>query len=148
MLGDGRAKFVNAVLRRVGAHDLPAWVGELAPAYDEDPVGHLAVAHSHPRWVVSAVRDALGGSLEETGALLAADNVAPAVTPGGSARPRRGGRAARGRCGARPVVAVRRDAAGRRPGAIPAVREGRAGVQDEGSQLVALALAARPDRGP
>ena len=30
------------------------------------------------------------------------------------------------------------------PGAIPAVREGRAGVQDEGSQLVALALAAAP----
>ena len=27
------------------------------------------------------------------------------------------------------------------PGAIPAVREGRAGVQDAGSQLVALALA-------
>ena len=36
---------------------------------------------------------------------------------------------------------------GGEPGAIPAVREGRAGVQDEGSQLVALALAATPIEG-
>ena len=34
------------------------------------------------------------------------------------------------------------------PGAVPAVAEGRAGVQDEGSQLVALALAAAPLDGP
>ena len=33
------------------------------------------------------------------------------------------------------------------PGAIPAVAEGRAGVQDEGSQLVALALANAPVEG-
>ena len=31
---------------------------------------------------------------------------------------------------------------------MPAVAEGRAGVQDEGSQLVALALAAAPIDGP
>ncbi len=34
------------------------------------------------------------------------------------------------------------------PGAVPAVAEGRAGVQDEGSQLVAVALAAAPLDGP
>ncbi len=34
------------------------------------------------------------------------------------------------------------------PGAVQAVAEGRAGVQDEGSQLVALALAAAPVEGP
>ncbi len=38
--------------------------------------------------------------------------------------------------------------AGGDPGAMPAVAEGRAGVQDEGSQLVALALAAAPIEGP
>ena len=38
--------------------------------------------------------------------------------------------------------------AGGDPGALPAVAEGRAGVQDEGSQLVALALAAAPIEGP
>ena len=34
------------------------------------------------------------------------------------------------------------------PGAIPAVRNGDAGVQDEGSQLVALALSRAPVDGP
>ena len=34
------------------------------------------------------------------------------------------------------------------PALLPAVRDGRAGVQDEGSQLVALALAAGPGRRP
>ena len=43
-------------------------------------MGHLAVAHSHPPWVVSALRDAVGGSLDETAALLRADNEAPAVS--------------------------------------------------------------------
>ena len=37
--------------------------------------------------------------------------------------------------------------AGGDPGAVPAVAEGRAGVQDEGSQLVAVAVAAAPRRG-
>lgn len=37
---------------------------------------------------------------------------------------------------------------GGEPGAVQAVAEGRAGVQDEGSQLVALALAAAPVEGP
>ncbi len=147
VLGDGRAKFVNAVLRRVGASDLASWVDELAPSYDVDPVGHLAVAHSHPRWVVSAVRDALRGSLEETAALLAADNVAPVVSL--VARPGRAEVAELIAAGAvpgrwSPYAAT---LPGGEPGAIPAVRDGRGGVQDEGSQLVALALAAAPVEG-
>ncbi|WP_448699697.1 RsmB/NOP family class I SAM-dependent RNA methyltransferase, partial [Streptomyces avidinii] len=40
-----------------------------------------------------------------------------------------------------------RMAEGGEPGALEAVREGRAGVQDEGSQLVAMALAAAPVEG-
>lgn len=38
-------------------------------------------------------------------------------------------------------------AEGGEPGALEAVRDGRAGVQDEGSQLVAMALAAAPVEG-
>ena len=60
---------------------------------------------------------------------------------------------------AQPPVAHRRGPALGRPRGIPAVRDGRAAVQDDGSQLVALALAraevarrpgalARPVRGP
>jgi 16S rRNA (cytosine967-C5)-methyltransferase len=140
--GEGRGSFVNAVLRRVARQELAAWLAEVAPAYDVDPLGHLAIVHSHPRWVVSALRDAVGGSLEQTTALLAADNVPPQVTL--VARPGRSHLTELVAAGAEPArwspyAAV---LPGGDPGAIPAVRAGRAGVQDEGSQLVALALAA------
>ena len=54
VLGDGRAKFVNAVLRKISANDLDGWLEKVAPSYEEDAEDHLAVVHSHPRWVVSA----------------------------------------------------------------------------------------------
>ena len=147
VVGESRGSFVNAVLRRVGARELGSWLAEVAPAYDGDPLGHLAAVHSHPRWVVSALRDALGGSLEQTAAALAADNVAPEVTL--VARPGRAGLDELLEAGARrgawsPYAAV---LPGGDPGALAAVREGRAGVMDEGSQLVALALAAAPVTG-
>jgi len=151
VLGDGRAKFVNAVLRKVAQDDLDGWLERVAPPYDEDPEDHLAVVHSHPRWVVSALWDALGGGRAGIEELLAADNERPEVTL--VARP---GRATAeelldGEEAALPgrwsPYAVRLSEGGE-PGAIDAVREGRAGVQDEGSQLVALALANAPLEGP
>ncbi|WP_374983910.1 RsmB/NOP family class I SAM-dependent RNA methyltransferase [Streptomyces fradiae] len=153
VLGDGRAKFVNAVMRRIAEHDLDGWLERVAPPYDEDPEDHLAVVHAHPRWVVSALWDALGGGRAGIEDLLRADNERPEVTL--VARP---GRAtpdelldALGEGAAQPgrwsPYAVRLPEGGE-PGAIDAVREGRAGVQDEGSQLVAAALAAAPLEGP
>jgi len=121
--GDGPARLVNAVLRRVAGRDEAGWLAELAPPYDVDPVGHLALTHSHPRWVVEAFRDALGGDLAETAAALRADDERPAVhlaarpggPPGGPPRPDRPGRARRGRRWApRPLVAVRGDPRPRR----------------------------------
>lgn len=149
VLGDGRAKFVNAVLRRVSQHDLDGWLDRVAPSYDEDPEDHLAVVHSHPRWVVSALWDALGGGRAGIEDLLEADNERPEVTL--VARP---GRSSAGELldllgeegglpGRWSPYAVRL-AEGGEPGALAPVREGRAGVQDEGSQLVALALAGAP----
>ncbi|MFF2807797.1 RsmB/NOP family class I SAM-dependent RNA methyltransferase [Streptomyces sp. NPDC058000] len=153
VLGDGRAKFVNAVLRKLTAHDLDGWLERVAPEYDEDPEDHLGIVHAHPRWVVSALWDALGGGRAGIEELLAADNERPEVTL--VARPGRSTAeellAATGEDGAVPgrwsPYAVRL-AEGGEPGALDAVREGRAGVQDEGSQLVALALAAAPLDGP
>ncbi|MFF8924118.1 RsmB/NOP family class I SAM-dependent RNA methyltransferase [Streptomyces albidoflavus] len=152
VLGDGRAKFVNAVLRRITADDLDGWLERVAPPYDEDPEDHLAVVHSHPRWVVSALWDSLGGPRAGIEDLLEADNERPEVTL--VARPGRTNsdtlldglgpdRALPGRWS---PYAVRLTEGGE-PGAIDAVREGDAGVQDEGSQLVALALAATPLEG-
>ena len=148
VLGEGRSSFVNAVLRSVGARSLEDWVDSVAPSADSDPLGHLATATSHPRWIVSAFRDALGGSLEQTRALLDADNAAPAVTL--VARPGRSEVAELLAAGAEPgrwsPYAARWP--GGDPAAVAAVRDHRAGVQDEGSQLVALALAAAPLEGP
>ncbi|WP_372444727.1 RsmB/NOP family class I SAM-dependent RNA methyltransferase [Streptomyces coffeae] len=153
VLGDGRAKFVNAVLRRIASHDLDGWLERVAPPYDEDPEDHLAVVHSHPRWIVSALWDALGGGSTGIEDLLAADNERPEVTL--VARPGRTTPdellAAVGDQAAAPgrwsPYAVRLTEGGE-PAALEAVREGHAGVQDEGSQLVALALAAAPLDGP
>ncbi|WP_336323183.1 RsmB/NOP family class I SAM-dependent RNA methyltransferase [Streptomyces lavendofoliae] len=153
VLGDGRAKFVNAVLRKIAGQDLDAWLEQVAPPYDEDAEDHLAVVHSHPRWVVSALWDALGGGRAGIEDLLEADNERPEVTL--VARP---GRSTTGELlevlgdeaalpGRWSPYAVRLTEGGE-PGAIDAVREGRAGVQDEGSQLVALALANAPLDGP
>ena len=142
-VGQGPAGLVNAVLRTISRRDLAAWVDQVAPDRDLDLRGHLAVAQSHPRWVVDALAEALGdeAELEE---LLAADNAAPRVTL--AARPgladvaeleAAGG--TRTRLSPYGVVLEGGD-----PSAVPAVAEGRAGVQDEGSQLVALAMADAP----
>ena len=131
----GAAGFANAVLRKVSQRDLSAWVAQVAP--------DLATAHSHPAWVVEELRAALGRD-DELPALLAADNDPPRVTL--VARP---GRAARGELPGEPTALSPYGVtlAGGDPGQVPAVAEGRAGVQDEGSQLVALAAAAAPVEG-
>ena len=144
-VGPGPAGFVNAVLRKVAAHDLSGWVRRVAPDPATDPVGFASVAHAHPRWVVEALAEALG--TDELDDLLAADNAAPKVTL--VARPGLATveelRAAGGTPTGLSPYAVRLE--GGDPAAVPAVAEGRAGVQDEGSQLVALGLAEAPLAG-
>lgn len=148
--GSGSAGFVNAVLRRVGEHDETAWVRRLAPDAAEDPVGHLAMAHPHPRWIAQTFADSLGGGADELGAALAADDERPLVHL--AARP--------GEISGDELAAVSGGelapyspygvhlSEGGDPGELPAVREHLAHVQDEGSQLVALALAGAPLEGP
>lgn len=148
--GSGSAGFVNAVLRRVGKHDDAAWVQRVAPDAAEDPVGHLAMVHPHPRWIVQAFADSLGSGAGELEAALAADDERPLVHL--AARP--------GEISADELAAVTGGelapyspygvhlAEGGDPGELPAVREHLAHVQDEGSQLVAVALAAVPVDGP
>ena len=149
--GQGPAKFVNAVLRRVGDRDLDGWLAEIAPAYDEDPVAHLAVVHAHPAWVVSSLRDALGGDLAETAAALEADNLRPQVhlvarPPGLSREALLAEAGSAGEPGPWSPYAVR--LAEGDPAGLGSVRSGAAAVQDEGSQLCAVALAAAPLDGP
>lgn len=144
----GRVGFVNGVLRSVGRKTSEQWHTELeaSPATDAS----LALTTSHPEWVVAAIREALeaheGGAVtdEQLRDALLADN-----TP------------------SRPCLAFRRGEAADEPGVSPArwlpsagivdsgmpgeigaVRDGRAIVQDEGSQLVVQALLSVPVTPP
>lgn len=132
-VGPGAGGFANAVLRKVAERSMAEWTEGMA----------LPERTSHPAWMVELLRDALDVP-DELEALLAADNAPPRVTL--VARP---GRASRAEIEGEPTTfspyGVR--LAGGSPLEVPAVAEGRAGVQDEGSQLVALALAQAPVKG-
>ena len=141
-VGRGPVGLANAVLRRVARDDLETWLTRVAPDRATDPRGWAAVAHSHPRWVVDALAEAAGDA--ELPALLAADNEPPRVTlvtlPGLVPTAELPGEPA-------PWSPHGVLTTGGDPGALPAVAGGRARVQDEGSQLVALALAGAPLEG-
>jgi 16S rRNA (cytosine967-C5)-methyltransferase len=141
--GPRASGYVNAVLRRVSTRDLDQWLAIVAPAQESDPDGYLAVRYSYPRWIIGAYRDALGEAAgSELAAALAAGDERPRVTmavcPGGPARdevmpP-----------GAEPT---RWSPYGfTLPGGDPSplIAAGLAAVQDEGSQLAAIALANAP----
>jgi 16S rRNA (cytosine967-C5)-methyltransferase len=142
--GHRPAGFVNAVLRKVATRDLDAWIEIAAPSRAADPIGYLAIRYSHPRWIVAALRDALGedagGDMAETEAALAADGTRPTVTlcaTPGLASPEEllTAGAALARWSPFGVYLAEGN-----PGGIAAVAQGRAAVQDEASQLAALAL--------
>jgi len=144
--GPRASGYVNAVLRRVATRDLDEWLAIVAPAPESDPDGYLAVRYSYPRWIVRAYRDALGDAAEaELAAALAAGSERPRVTM--AAFPAGPGRDAVLPDGAEPC---RWSPFGfTLPGGDPSVliADGRAAVQDEGSQLAAIALAAVPVDG-
>lgn len=136
----GAAGFANAVLRKVAARPLADWLADLP----------LAERTSHPAWVLEALAAALRASDlrapdAELDALLAADNQPPKVVL--VARP---GLAERAELPGEPTPLSPYGVvlAGGSPADIEAVREGRAGVQDEGSQLIAVALAQAAIEGP
>lgn len=139
----GAAGFANAVLREISGKRLDDWIAQLAPDEETDPVGYLALAHSHPEWIVRAFAEALGtDDRSDLIRLLIEDNEAPPVHL--CARP-----------GLADAVALADEVGGApgafspyavylgqgSPGDLAAIHQGRAHVQDEGSQLVAAALA-------
>lgn len=150
-VGAGAAQFLNAILRRVSERELEEWLA-LIEADAKNPTEALALKHSHPLWITRALKESLvasGRPVEELESLLEADNKAPRVT-----------------LVARPGLADRGDIAqfepgepgdltptayildGKDPAEIREVRSGKAGVQDEGSQLVTLAFADATLDGP
>ena len=147
--GHGPAGYVNAVLRRVATRDTDSWLEIVAPDAATDPDGQLAVRYSHPRWIVAAYRDALGGDSaspraaeDELAAALAAGNARPRVTmatfPGGP--PRDVVMPAAAEPGRWSPYAFSLDSGN----PVDLIDSGQAAVQDEASQLAAIALARAP----
>jgi 16S rRNA (cytosine967-C5)-methyltransferase len=135
----GRAAggFANAVLRRISRDTPGEWMARIAAAARSDDE-RLGLVYSHPVWVVRAFRRALAaeGRADELEALLTADNASPRVTM--AALPR--------------LAEIPDDArrtpfspfgfrlGGGDPEALVRASGGTLRVQDEGSQLAALAL--------
>ena len=135
--GRGAAGFANAVLRRVSRDNPGQWMQTISAAARSDDE-RIGLTTSHPVWIVRALRRALTaeGRADELEGLLEADNVAPRVAmialPGlaevpDDATPTRYA----------PTAFTTR---GGDPEGLILSSGGTIRVQDEGSQLAALAL--------
>ena len=137
VLGESKASFVNALLRKMSAQSLDEW---LAPALlISDPIERLSIIYSHPEWIVSAYFDLLR-DFSEVESVLSANNLA--ATPTIVWWPGRSSAEEFISLGAEPTkysdFGMKIEGA---PSTLEAVRHRRAGVQDEGSQLVAQIFA-------
>ena len=162
--GRGRLTgFVNAVIRKITQRNRQEWEALVVSRIPkQDRYARLATRFSHPEWIVreldeawevSAYGKASDSTQEGVGvgldAMLAADNEVPDVTlvarPGLISREQLRAQipeSAHVSNGLWSPYALR--VKGVNPADIPAVRLGTAGVEDEGSQLAALAMAAAP----
>ena len=129
--------FANAVLRRISADDAETWQERIESAARSDDE-RLSLRTAHPVWVIRALRRALAaeGRADELDELLASDNASPEVTlaalPGLAepGEPRR------------PYASTAYGSPGGDPRAALVDSDGAVRVQDEGSQLIALSVAA------
>ena len=135
----GSVGFVNAVLRKVSLKDRSEWLESVQQGLSGNEA--LSIKYSHPVWIVQAFKAALSsrgldGGLES---LLANNNAAPKVSL--AALP--------GFCSPEELGAFKDDGnvspigatISGSPANIELVQKGFARVQDQGSQLVTLALA-------
>jgi 16S rRNA (cytosine967-C5)-methyltransferase len=133
VLGESKASFLNAILRKVSQKSLDEYVSEIELIKDD--FERLSILYSHPQWIISAYLDLLG-NLDEVRELLSANNLAPRPTlvswPGLSSQDDLidvGAIATQ----FSPYGAVFDGS----PASLDLIVQRKAGVQDEGSQLVA-----------
>jgi 16S rRNA (cytosine967-C5)-methyltransferase len=133
VLGESKGSFVNALMRKASSRELDEWLQPLNKISDD--VERLAIQYSHPEWIVSAYFDLLKDiSLVE--AELKSNNTPALPTlvswPGSSTQ---------SDLVALGALATEYSPYGARmsgaPSALELIRHRKAGVQDEGSQLVA-----------
>jgi len=137
--------FINAILRRLAAGDLPR-----LPSLEEDPVMALSIATSHPAWVVQGRLQRQG--LDAAQAALLADNQIPPLTIRVNTL-RTDPTALAGRLAGEGVEAVPADlspfglklvAWDAAPLELPSYKAGLWLFQDEAAQLVTCLLGVRP----
>lgn len=132
-LGESKGSYVNALLRSVTRKSIENWFQPLSEI--DDPIERLSIQFSHPEWIVSAYFDLLKDWVEVEKALSI--NNQPAIPtlvswPGFSTQDdllKIGGEATK----YSPYGVHWKG----NPGTLDLVRQRHAGVQDEGSQLVA-----------
>lgn len=135
----GAAGFVNGVLRRVSERSRDEWLSIVLEGI-ESAAERLAVEYSHPIWIVKSLEQALAldDRSTELRDLLLADNIAPLVSL--VALPGIGSRSDFEDLPIGPASPIGALLDSGDPNNLIAFREGRLRVQDQGSQLAALAL--------
>ncbi len=144
-VGPGKARLVNAVLRRIAGREREAW----SPAADTDNAMELAALVSHPPWLVDLWRERFGGA--ESRRLMEADNEdAPLVLRANRLRTTRDELLGRLRShgveawgGAWSPLAVRLRGASS-PARLAEFRDGLCHVQGEASQMIGLLVEPLP----
>lgn len=135
--------FANAVMRAVSKHPLEWWLDRLQP---QGEIAAIAFKESHPTWIAESFAKALGiGELAEA---LKADSDRPQVhlvARPGEITAEELALITGGEVGQYSPYAVRLSEGA--PKDLDVIREGLAGVQDEGSQLIARALVEGPIEG-
>lgn len=137
-LGESKASFVNAMLRNVTRKSKEEWFLPLDAITDH--VERFSIQYSHPQWIVSAYFDLLK-SWDEVESALAINN--EPATPTLISWPGLSTVSDLIDIGAEPTTYSPYGAHWKgNPGALDLIKSRKIGVQDEGSQLVALVFAA------
>ena len=138
----GSVGFVNAVLRKIALKDKDDWIDTVTRGLSE--LDALSIQYSHPIWIVQAFKTALAsrGMEDQLEDLLASNNFAPKVSL--AALP--------GFCSKKDFEIEKQSLSlspigfeiSGNPANIELVNKGYARVQDQGSQVVTLALTTAP----
>ena len=132
VIGESKASFVNALMRKLSSKSLDEHLTKV----QDDSVSSLAIRYSHPEWIINSYRDFIS-NIDELKELLHSNNtpVKPTLVtwPGKSEVEE-----FEGEPGKYSPYAVHITST---PQEIEAIRQRRAGIQDEGSQVLAIAFA-------
>ena len=132
-LGESKGSFVNALMRKATSKELVEWLEPLRS--ETDVIKRMSIEYSHPEWIISAYFDLLKNESLVRDELISNNTPAkPTLVswPGSSSQEELIS------LGGEPTRYSRYGALlNEPPASLEVIRHRRAGVQDEGSQLVA-----------